>query len=264
MRILVLMLALFVAGPCAAAAVVKDGDTLQIGDVSYRLAGVDAPELDQPCIDDHADAWACGTDARDQLAKLVGTRDVRCDDLGEDKTYRNRRSAICTILGESLSLNQAVIGAGMAVSSDPTAKAGFKDDETVARDKRQGLWRGCFVTPADFRGKAGDAPLLGASCRSDKDRELRAALFPEELTMPSGCNIRAKQVRRARVTGHIGVYHTVQCQGYATQPMPPLVLQRGRRPGCRLPQGVQLPRAEQAQVASRNAAGPRGPNDVAK
>ena len=61
----------------AANAVVKDGNTLQLGEITYRLDGIDAPELDQICIDDHADPWACGVDARDQLAKLIGG--ARCD-----------------------------------------------------------------------------------------------------------------------------------------------------------------------------------------
>jgi endonuclease YncB( thermonuclease family) len=175
MRIVaVLLLSLLVTSPgWAAQPIVKDGDTIQLGDVTYRLAGVDAPEFDQPCIDDHADAWACGVDARDQLATLIGKREVRCEDLGEDKIYKNRRAGVCTIAGEPVSLNQAVVRSGFAVSSEPTAKVGFKEDELVARDKKQGLWKGCFVLPQEFRSQVKDGSLLGASCRSDKDRELR-------------------------------------------------------------------------------------------
>lgn len=221
MRAAVLLLSLLLTGPVwAAEPIVRDGDTIQVGEVTYRLAGTDAPEFDQPCIDEHADSWACGAEARDQLVKLIGKREVRCEDLGEDKIYRNRRSGICTIAGEPISLNQAVIRSGFAVSSEPSAKAGFKDDEAVAKDKKQGLWKGCFVAPQEFRHQNKTAALLGASCPSDKDRELREALFPADLAMPSGCNIRAKLARRAHLTGYVGIYHTLQCQGYATQPPP--------------------------------------------
>jgi endonuclease YncB( thermonuclease family) len=221
MPILFLLLSLLAIGSVRAAEpVVKDGDTIQIGDVSYRLIGVDAPEFDQPCLDDHADAWACGADARDQLVKLIAKREVRCEDLGEDKTYRNRRAGLCTIAGEPISLNQAVIRLGYAVSSEPSARVGFAVDETTAREAKHGLWRGCFVAPADFRNQAKDAPLLGASCPSDKDRELRAALFPENLAKPEGCDIRARLAKRARVTGHVGIYHIRACQNYATQAPP--------------------------------------------
>ena len=55
------------AGPPAP--IVRDGSTLQLADVTYRLDGIDAPALDQMCIDEHADAWACGVEARDQLSQ---------------------------------------------------------------------------------------------------------------------------------------------------------------------------------------------------
>jgi len=224
MRILPFLLLLLASPVVAAEAIVKDGDTIQIGNVSYKLAGVDAPEMDQPCVDEHADNWTCGADARDRLAKLINKREVRCDDLGEDKIYQNRRAGICTVAGETVSLNQAVIQSGYGISIDASVKAGakanFKADEALARDKRQGLWRGCFVTPADFRAKATDAKLQGSSCPPANEKALRAALFPEDLPKPDGCNIRAKQVRRAKLTGNVGVYLIPQCQNYATQPKP--------------------------------------------
>ncbi len=74
MRPVIVMLALFFPANSALAAnaTVKDGATLQIAGVTYRLDGVDAPEFDQICLDDHADPWTCGVEARDQLAKLIG------------------------------------------------------------------------------------------------------------------------------------------------------------------------------------------------
>lgn len=221
MRILPVLFLLSAITPAISAeAIVKDGDTIQIGAVSYKLAGVDAPEMDQPCIDDHADNWACGVDARDRVGKLIDKREVRCEDLGADKTDANRRSGLCTVVGETVSLNQAVIRAGYAIGVAVPTKAGFPLDGAAAEKDKRGLWRGCFVAPADFRAKKTDAALLGASCPADKEKEVRAALFPEDLPRPPGCNIRAKQVRRARLTGNVGVYLIPQCRNYATQPKP--------------------------------------------
>src|ERR1700739_684840 len=92
----------------AANVIVRDGDPIQLGDVTYRLDGVDAPELDQICINDQADPWSCGIDARDQLTKLINGRDVHCDDLGPDKMFKRRRSGVCTVEGDSTSLNQRI------------------------------------------------------------------------------------------------------------------------------------------------------------
>ena len=75
---LIAVLAILWASPgFAVTAKVRDGGTVQLGSVTYRLDGIDAPELDQICIDEHADAWACGIEARDQLTKLIGGRAVR-------------------------------------------------------------------------------------------------------------------------------------------------------------------------------------------
>ncbi len=85
----------------AATATVRDGGTLQLGNVTYRLDGIDAPAFDQLCIDEHADSWTCGIEARDQLVKLIGGRQVRCDDLGADPTFKKRRLGVCKVEGET-------------------------------------------------------------------------------------------------------------------------------------------------------------------
>lgn len=198
----------------AATAVVKDGNTIQLGAVTFRLEGTDAPEMDQTCIDENADSWTCGIDARAQLAKLIGTRQVRCDDRGPDKTAKNRHVGICTAEGDTTSLNQALVKAGFALDFEPSAKGRFLQDEAGARESRVGLWKGCFVAPADFRLGKKDGALHGGACRTDRDRQIRAALFPQDLAMPPNCSIKAKFAARARVTGNVGVYQLRGCPSY--------------------------------------------------
>src|SRR6202051_2984652 len=191
MRALILILAIISASQClAASAIVRDGGTLQLGDVTYRLDGIDAPELDQICIDEHADAWACGVEARDQLSNLIGNRQVRCEDLGLGTTYNKRHIGICTVEGESASLNRLLVRQGFALNFEPYARGRFGDDEAVAKDHRRGLWKGCFVAPQEFRWGRKDGALLGDACRTDKDREIRPVLSPDEPAMPPGCSIK--------------------------------------------------------------------------
>jgi endonuclease YncB( thermonuclease family) len=208
-------LAMFSAGPSSAASpIVRDGGSLDLAGVTYRLDGVDAPAFDQLCIDDHADSWTCGVEARDQLAKLIGGHEVHCEDLGADATYKKRHVGLCTVEGEAVSLNQSIVRQGFALDLEPSAKGRFKDDEAAAKDNRRGLWKGCFVAPHEFRGGRKDGVLLGGSCRADKDREIRGVLFPEETAMPSGCNIKGKFAVRARFTGNVGIYHLQACRSY--------------------------------------------------
>jgi endonuclease YncB( thermonuclease family) len=215
MRFLIIILALLWASSgWALDTIIKDGDTVQLAEVTYKLDGIDAPEFDQMCIDEHAEPWACGVEARDRLADLIGKRAVHCEDLGPDKTYNKWHIGICTVDGETTSLNQLLVRQGFALNLEPDAKGRFKQDEANAKDKLSGLWRGCFVAPQDFRRREKSAALLGSACRSDKDRELRAALFPDEPAMPPGCSITAWFARRARLTGNVGVYHLQACRSY--------------------------------------------------
>jgi endonuclease YncB( thermonuclease family) len=198
----------------AANATIKDGSTLQLGGVTYRLDGIDAPAVDQLCIDEHADPWTCGIEARDQLTKLIGGREVRCDDLGVDPTYKRRHLGVCKIEGETTSLSQSLVGLGFALNVEASATGRFETDQARAKEDRQGLWKGCFVAPQEFRLGKKDGALLGGSCPADRDAQIREALFPESLPMPSGCNIKGKYAIRARVTGNVGIYHLQACRSY--------------------------------------------------
>src|SRR6201746_1827468 len=215
MRCLIAFLFLLSASSAwATNATVRDGDTIQLAGVTYRLDGIDAPEFDQICIDEHAEPWTCGVEARDQLANLIGKRGVRCEDLGPDKAYSKWHVGICTADGLTGSLDQLMVRQGFALNSEASGKARFKEDETGAKDSLKGIWKGCFVAPQDFRHLKKSAALLGAACPGDKDREIRASFFPAEPAMPPNCSVKAKLAARARVTGHVGVYHLQACRSY--------------------------------------------------
>lgn len=195
-------------------ATVRDANSIQIADVTYRLDGVDAPELDQVCIDDHADPWTCGLEARDQLTKLIKSRSVRCDDVGPEKNFGKRHRAICTADGDKATLNEQLVRLGYAIAREPI-KANVKPAAAEAKTASSGIWKGCFVAPQEFRTGKKDGPLLGTACRADRDKEIRSALFPDELIMPPSCSIKGKLAVRARVTGNIGIYHLRGCPSYS-------------------------------------------------
>lgn len=218
--LLLMLLSPGVGHAAAAAPVVRDGDTIQIDGTTWRLDGIDAPEFDQTCIDDHADPWTCGIEARDRVVELIGKRTVRCDDLGPAPGYKKWKIGLCHIDGETASLNELIVRAGYAVQGGSAIKAKVADAEADARAQRRGIWRGCFVAPQDFRKHLVTAPLLGASCPADKDSALRAVLFPDEPVMPPSCPIKARLALRARITGNVGVYQLRGCPSYASLTKP--------------------------------------------
>lgn len=216
MRLLAVLVSLLVTPAFAVETLVKDAATIRLGDVTYRLAGIDAPELDQRCVNSFADPAACGVEARDALVKRIGGRGVSCRDLGPDTAFKGRRIGACVAGGDAASLAEAMVADGYALSTAQDLAAQQAD----AKAQRKGLWKGCFVAPQDFRNWATGAPLLGAACRDDKRAETTALLFPPEPPAPDGCSVKAKIAKRARLTGNVGVYQLRGCPSYASLTKP--------------------------------------------
>jgi endonuclease YncB( thermonuclease family) len=216
--VVVLVALLFGAPAWAADVIVKDAATLRQGDVTYRLEGIDAPELDQRCLSEFADPKACGIEAREAAVKLIGGRSVTCRNLGPDPVFTGRRIGACTVGGDGASLSQLLVQAGLAFNADSNGR--FAADQAKAMDDHTGLWKGCFVAPQSFRQWDNTAPLRGAACRDDRQAETRAALFPDMPAMMEGCAIKGKLARRARITGNVGVYQLRGCPSYASLEKP--------------------------------------------
>lgn len=126
-------------------ATVVDGDTLRIGGETFRLKGIDAPELAQTC-----GGWPAGEEARRALRRLVDDRSrgqgVRCERTGTD---RYGRTAAHCYAGET-DLGAALVRSGMAFAWT-TYSMRYLFDELRARFDGVGIHgRGC-VDPADWR-----------------------------------------------------------------------------------------------------------------
>jgi len=127
MRALIAALLLAMAGPSLAnEIVVTDGDTFQLDHTTYRLDGIDAPEIDQTCLDQSGDVWPCGVTARDRLSAYIGNRAVRCEDKGPDPVYKHRRIGICSIESEATTLNEWLVREGWAIKFEAFRKGPFR------------------------------------------------------------------------------------------------------------------------------------------
>jgi endonuclease YncB( thermonuclease family) len=214
MRVLIAVLLLAMAWPSQAAEiVVTDGDTLQLNRTNYRLDGIDAPEIDQLCLDENGDVGPCGVAARDRLSAYIGDRAVRCEDKGPDPVHKQRRIGICSVEGETTTLNEWLVREGWAIKLDSTAKGRFAAEEADARENQRGLWKGCFAEPRDLRGwNHNGAHLLGGACQAGHENRTRDKLFRLDTAMPPGCPIKAKLALRA--IGYDGIYHLPSCGSY--------------------------------------------------
>ena len=213
MKLLVAISLWLIAVPgWAANLIVKNGNTIVVDGIEYRLDGIDAPEVDQPCLDEKGAVWPCGVEARDRLIRAIGKRPVHCADKSADPGNPRRRIGICTVDSTPLPLSRWLVSEGLAVSLDSHASGRLLADQMEAKKERRGMWGGCFVAPQDFRRwNKSTATLQGAAC----DRVPRTLLFPDEPKMPAGCQIKGKLATRAKLQGYVGIYHTEGCRSYA-------------------------------------------------
>ena len=72
---------------------IREGDQLQIGSHRIRLGGIDAPSVDQLCLNTSGERWTCGAAARDELIKRFGGKSWTCQTRITDR--RGRTVARC-------------------------------------------------------------------------------------------------------------------------------------------------------------------------
>jgi len=123
-----------------------DGDTLSAGGERMRLQGIDAPELDQTCMDHQGKDWACGIEARRLLVRLVADSSTEC--LGRSRDKYHRLLVRCHM--GSVNINGAMVRQGLAIASGH-----YAEEQAVARREGRGLWAGTFESPRDFRASRG-------------------------------------------------------------------------------------------------------------
>ena len=130
-----------------------DGDTFVRDGVTYRLWGIDAPEVEQMCAEGVFDpyigddaGWMCGVEADRLLQRLVSAETV-CDTVDTDRY--GRAVAKCYSDGEDIA--DVMVRQGMALDWPRYSGGHYADAEAYARANSLGVWTGPFVAPWDLR-----------------------------------------------------------------------------------------------------------------
>ncbi len=122
------------------------GDLVRVNGTLLRLAGVEAPEADQPCFKPNGRRWSCSASARSALERLLRGTTVRCVPNGHDQA--GRQLATCKARG-------ADIGAELVRRGDVFAASGlfarYGGDEEEAKAAGTGVWQGDVVRPQEWR-----------------------------------------------------------------------------------------------------------------
>ena len=132
--------------PVVGNAFVADGDTLTISGTRIRLVNIDAPELDQTCLDAQGHDWPCGRQASAQLRSRVRGHDLKCLPKSIDKF--GRTLATCS-LPDGTDVNAWMVQQGWATTSGFANVYGAQQEE--AKSAKRGLWAGSFTPPREWR-----------------------------------------------------------------------------------------------------------------
>src|SRR5471030_1962398 len=116
---------------------IREGDQIQIGTSKIRLGGVDAPSVDQLCLNNSGERWTCGVAARDELIKHADNKTWTCHVRQTDR--RGRQVARCEVDGEDI--QKWLVVNGWALSYVRFSHD-YDDDEKAAREATAGMWHG--------------------------------------------------------------------------------------------------------------------------
>lgn len=120
---------------------VIDGDTIQVGEKTYRIEGIDAPEHGQKC-----GSWPCGKEATAAMAGLVEGHELECLEHGQDDF--GRTIATCNV--GDIDIGRAMVLSGLAWAFTRYSDT-YVEEQAEAKRRGVGVWSGVFQTPWEFR-----------------------------------------------------------------------------------------------------------------
>jgi endonuclease YncB( thermonuclease family) len=137
---------------------IREGDQIAIGTSRIRLGAIDAPSVDQLCLDTKGERWTCGVAARDELIHHTADKSWTCHVSQVDR--RGRSVARCEVDGEDI--QQWLVKNGWALSYARFSHD-YDADEKAAREAKVGMWQGAFIAPWDWRIRNKKTAILGAA-----------------------------------------------------------------------------------------------------
>ena len=137
---------------------IREGDQIAIGNNRIRLGGIDAPSVDQLCLNNKGERWTCGVAARDELIKHAGNKSWTC----HTRTTRPPRPHGGAMRGRRRRHPEMAGANGWALSYTRVSHD-YEADEKAAREAKAGMWQGAFIAPWDWRARNKKTTILGAA-----------------------------------------------------------------------------------------------------
>jgi endonuclease YncB( thermonuclease family) len=193
------------AGDITGVAKIRDAKQITIGATRIRLNGIDAPSLDQLCLNNAGERWTCGVAARDELIKHTDGKSWTCHELRSDR--RGRQVAKCEVDGEDV--QQWMVKNGWALSYVRVSHD-YDADEKAAREAKAGMWQGAFIAPWDWRVRNKKTVILGAVKPPPNAHAILLASASGSVAPSPECTIKGN----VNSSGEC-IYHTPKSRWYA-------------------------------------------------
>ena len=184
---------------------IREGDQIVIGSSRIRLAGIDAPSVDQLCLNTKGERWTCGVAARDELIKHAENKPWSCHVNRVDR--RGRSVAKCEVDGEDI--QKWMVTSGWALSYARFSHD-YDADEKAARDAKAGMWQGAFIAPWDWRVRNKKTAILGAAKPPANAHAILLASASGPVAPSPECTIKGN----VNGAGEC-IYHTTKSRWYA-------------------------------------------------
>jgi endonuclease YncB( thermonuclease family) len=209
-KFLIVMALFFLSAAASAADItgiarVREGDQIQIGSTRIRLGGIDAPSVDQLCLNNSGERWTCGIAARDELIKHADNKPWTCHVRQTDR--RGRQVARCEVDGEDI--QKWMVKSGWALAYARFSHD-YDADEKVAREAKAGMWQGAFIAPWDWRVRNKKTVILGTAKPPANAHAILLASASGSVAPSPDCTIKGN-------VNHAGecIYHRPTSRWYA-------------------------------------------------
>jgi endonuclease YncB( thermonuclease family) len=184
---------------------IRDGDQVQIGSARVRLAGINAPSVDQLCLNTKGERWTCGVAARDELIRHAGNKNWTC--RVSQTVRRGRQVAKCEVSGEDI--QKWMVKNGWALSYTRVSHD-YDADEKAARQAKAGMWQGAFIAPWDWRVRNKKTVILGAIKPPQNSHAILLASASGPVAPSPDCTIKGNVNRSGEC-----IYHRPTSRWYA-------------------------------------------------
>jgi endonuclease YncB( thermonuclease family) len=184
---------------------IREGDQITIGSSRIRLSGIDAPSVDQLCLNNSGERWTCGAAARDELIKYADNKAWTCHVERVDR--RGRNVGRCTVDGEDI--QKWMVKSGWALSYARQSHD-YDADEKAAREAKAGMWQGAFIAPWDWRVRNKKTAILGAAKPPPNAHAILLASASGQVAPSPDCTIKGN----VNGAGEC-IYHTPKSRWYA-------------------------------------------------